>query len=120
MVYDYAVDVDLRQDLNLTMDLTVAMKCEHLGADYIDSAGQSMDSTPHLKMEPAHFQLSPNQQEWAECAYPPPVPHSRARAKSHAHTALEHTHTLSPTLKHTLGTLSPTSLCHNEGILLQV
>lgn len=70
--YEYAVDVDTRQDLNLTMDITVAMKCEHLGADYIDSAGKSLDSTPYLTMEPAHFQLSPNQEEWAE--YVAPVP----------------------------------------------
>ena len=73
--------------MNLTMDLTVAMACEcelsflsevalhqdqplphvlDLGVDYIDVSGTSTDVTEHMAVEPAHFELSPNQQEWLE------------------------------------------------------
>jgi hypothetical protein len=38
-----------------------------IGGDYIDVAGGSTDMTAeHLKMEPAHFDLAPNQAAWAK------------------------------------------------------
>lgn len=64
--YDFAVDKDMRRDLNMTLDITVAMKCDYLGADYIDISGNSYDTTKNLLMEPAHFELSPNQREWVD------------------------------------------------------
>lgn len=64
--YKYSVDKDKRSDMNLTMDITIAMNCEHLGADYIDISGGSTDAGLYLAMEPAHFELSPNQLEWVQ------------------------------------------------------
>ncbi|EGD72707.1 hypothetical protein PTSG_04435 [Salpingoeca rosetta] len=64
--YDYFVDTDLRRDMNMTVDMTVAMQCDHIGADYINLSGESTDGSKYLKLEPAHFELSPNQLEWLE------------------------------------------------------
>ena len=64
--YDYKVDSDLKRPMFLTLDLTVAMSCDHIGGDYIDVAGNSTDmATQYLKMDPANFELAPNQAEWA-------------------------------------------------------
>jgi len=52
--------------MNLTLDITVAMKCEMLGVDYVDVSGASKDAGQIMTMEKAHFELSPNQQEWVE------------------------------------------------------
>lgn len=37
-----------------------------LGIDYIDVSGASRDAGREVTMEPAHFELSPNQLEWVE------------------------------------------------------
>lgn len=51
----------------LTLDLTIKMQCQYLGADYIDVAGNSSDAAANfLKLEPAHFELAPNQKVWAD------------------------------------------------------
>lgn len=65
--YDYKVDSDLHRQMFLTVDMTVAMSCEHIGGDYIDVAGNSTDmAAQYLKMDQAHFELAPNQLEWAQ------------------------------------------------------
>lgn len=62
--YEYKVDLDMKSGLNLTLDLTVAMPCAFIGADYIDVAGKSHDATLWFKPEPARFELAENQLEW--------------------------------------------------------
>eukprot|EP00056_Hartaetosiga_gracilis_P002508 m.54278 g.54278 ORF g.54278 m.54278 type:complete len:347 (+) comp11082_c0_seq2:116-1156(+) len=64
--YEYGVDDDLRRDMNLTLDITIAMNCEYLGADYVDASGSSIDAMQFMKKEAAHFELSPNQLDWVE------------------------------------------------------
>eukprot|EP01147_Barroeca_monosierra_P011206 gene11207-3262_t len=64
--YDYSVDTDLKRDMNLTLDITVAMDCKYIGADYINLSGGSTDGAKHLTFDAAHFELSPNQLEWVE------------------------------------------------------
>ena len=65
--YDYSVDTDLtHRELVLHVDVTVATACEHLGADYVDVTQRLTESQRHLELEPAHFELSPNQEEWFE------------------------------------------------------
>ncbi len=44
--------------LLITLDLTLAMPCQYLGADIVDLAGESQSLATHMKMEPALFELS--------------------------------------------------------------
>eukprot|EP00041_Stephanoeca_diplocostata_P018585 m.389852 g.389852 ORF g.389852 m.389852 type:complete len:367 (+) comp21055_c0_seq1:170-1270(+) len=63
--YHYAVDKDFRREMRMTLDITIAMKCAFLGADFINLSGASMDMTKeHLQMEPTHFELEAPQQTW--------------------------------------------------------
>jgi hypothetical protein len=66
--YDYYVDPDIVRPLHLTLDLTINMKCEHLGADYIDVAGNSTDMTvrgaPLPSLPPS---LAPEAFGWVYC-----------------------------------------------------
>ena len=56
--YEYSVDTDLESKLLLTVDLTIAMPCDYLGADIIDMAGESVSLANHMKMEPVSFKLT--------------------------------------------------------------
>jgi len=56
--YEYSVDTDLESKLLLTVDMTVAMPCDYLGADIIDLAGESVSLANHVKMEPVSFELT--------------------------------------------------------------
>ena len=56
--YKYSVDTDMETQLLVTIDMTVAMACRHLGADLIDHAGESMQLHDVIKMDPVSFQLS--------------------------------------------------------------
>ena len=60
--YEYSVDTDMDSKLLLTVDMTVAMSCDYLGADIIDLAGESKQLTTTMKLEPAYFELS--EYEW--------------------------------------------------------
>lgn len=61
--FKYSVDTDMDSRLLLTLDMTVAMPCEYLGADIVDLSGDSTSVTPHMKMEPALFELSEEQSQ---------------------------------------------------------
>ncbi len=56
--FKYSVDTDMDSLLLLSLDMTVAMPCDYLGADIVDLAGESKMVTPEMKMEPALFELS--------------------------------------------------------------
>lgn len=62
--YEYTVDKDINRPMNFTLDITVNMPCQFLGADHIDVAGKSKDATLWFIPEPAFFELAPNQQDW--------------------------------------------------------
>jgi hypothetical protein len=64
VVYEYTVDTDLRRDMSFHIDITVKMDCKYLGVDYIDVSGTSSDATKTLDLQPAHFELAPNQIAW--------------------------------------------------------
>lgn len=59
--FKYLVDVDMDAKLLFTLDMTVAMPCQYLGADIIDLAGESKSIANHMKMEDAVFELSEEQ-----------------------------------------------------------
>lgn len=64
--YAYKVDHDFKTDMNLTLDVTIPMFCDYLGADVVDVTGHSSDTSHYLKYDPAHFELSPKQLQWIE------------------------------------------------------
>ena len=60
------MDTDADHNLQINIDVTVAMDCEDLGADVLDLSGSSIDTASKLKMEPTYFKLSKNQKQWLE------------------------------------------------------
>ncbi|XP_060784166.1 endoplasmic reticulum-Golgi intermediate compartment protein 2 [Neoarius graeffei] len=63
MKYDYEVDTDFTSKLRINIDITVAMRCQFVGADVLDLA-ETMVASDGLKYEPAMFELSPQQRLW--------------------------------------------------------
>lgn len=61
--FDYSVDTNLTAKLKINIDLTVAMKCQHIGADVLDQTGQDTYSFGKLDLIPVHFELSPAQRQ---------------------------------------------------------
>ncbi|KAM9672452.1 endoplasmic reticulum-Golgi intermediate compartment protein 2 isoform 3-T4 [Trichechus inunguis] len=64
MKYEYEVDKDFSSKLRINIDITVAMKCQYVGADVLDLAETMVASADGLIYEPAIFDLSPQQKEW--------------------------------------------------------
>lgn len=60
--FKYSVDVDLDTKILFTLDMTIAMPCQFLGADIIDLAGESRSIATFMKMEDTVFELSEEQQ----------------------------------------------------------
>ncbi|KAM9807876.1 endoplasmic reticulum-Golgi intermediate compartment protein 2-like [Neosynchiropus ocellatus] len=63
MKYEYEVDKDFSSKMRINIDITVAMKCQYIGADVLDLA-ETMIASDGLKYEPVHFELSPEQRLW--------------------------------------------------------
>ncbi|XP_054876382.1 endoplasmic reticulum-Golgi intermediate compartment protein 2-like isoform X2 [Poeciliopsis prolifica] len=63
MKYEYEVDKDFSSKLRINVDVTVAMKCQHVGADILDLA-ETMITSNGLQYEPVIFELSPQQRLW--------------------------------------------------------
>ncbi|XP_075998249.1 endoplasmic reticulum-Golgi intermediate compartment protein 2-like [Genypterus blacodes] len=63
MKYEYEVDKDFSSKLRINVDITVAMKCQNVGADVLDLA-ETMVSSDGLEYEPVNFELSPQQRLW--------------------------------------------------------
>uniref|UniRef100_A0A8C8HZX8 Endoplasmic reticulum-Golgi intermediate compartment protein n=1 Tax=Oncorhynchus tshawytscha TaxID=74940 RepID=A0A8C8HZX8_ONCTS len=77
MKYEYEVDKDFSSKLRINIDITVAMKCQHVGADILDLA-ETMITSNGIQYEPVIFELSPQQRLWHR-----PIHHPRG----HAHIA---------------------------------
>lgn len=63
MKYEYEVDKDYSSKLRINIDITVAMRCQYIGADVLDLA-ETMVASDGLKYEPVNFELSPQQRLW--------------------------------------------------------
>ncbi|XP_063761357.1 endoplasmic reticulum-Golgi intermediate compartment protein 2-like isoform X2 [Eleginops maclovinus] len=63
MKYEYEVDKDFSSKLRINIDITVAMKCQHVGADILDLA-ETMITSNGLQYEPVIFDLTPQQRVW--------------------------------------------------------
>uniref|UniRef100_A0A8C8I7I7 Endoplasmic reticulum-Golgi intermediate compartment protein n=1 Tax=Oncorhynchus tshawytscha TaxID=74940 RepID=A0A8C8I7I7_ONCTS len=63
MKYEYEVDKDFSSKLRINIDITVAMKCQHVGADILDLA-ETMITSNGIQYEPVIFELTPQQKLW--------------------------------------------------------
>ncbi|XP_047453293.1 endoplasmic reticulum-Golgi intermediate compartment protein 2-like [Mugil cephalus] len=63
MKYEYEVDTDFSSKLRINVDITVAMRCQYVGADVLDLA-ETMVASDGLKYEPVHFELPPQYRLW--------------------------------------------------------
>nr|XP_046185381.1 endoplasmic reticulum-Golgi intermediate compartment protein 2-like [Oncorhynchus gorbuscha] len=63
MKYEYEVDKDFSSKLRINIDITVAMKCQHVGADILDLA-ETMITSNGIRYEPVIFELTPQQKLW--------------------------------------------------------
>ncbi|XP_003972818.2 endoplasmic reticulum-Golgi intermediate compartment protein 2-like isoform X1 [Takifugu rubripes] len=63
MKYEYEVDKDFSSKMRINIDITVAMKCQHVGADILDLA-ETMITSNGLQYEPTIFDLTPQQRLW--------------------------------------------------------
>ncbi|KAK9516833.1 hypothetical protein VZT92_024743 [Zoarces viviparus] len=63
MKYEYEVDKDFSSKLKINVDITVAMRCQYIGADVLDLA-ENMVASDGLKYEAVNFELSPEQRLW--------------------------------------------------------
>ncbi|XP_057273780.1 endoplasmic reticulum-Golgi intermediate compartment protein 2 isoform X1 [Pezoporus wallicus] len=64
MKYEYEVDKDFTSKLRINIDITVAMRCQYVGADVLDLAETMVASADGLIYEPVVFDLTPQQKEW--------------------------------------------------------
>ncbi|XP_030006718.1 endoplasmic reticulum-Golgi intermediate compartment protein 2-like isoform X2 [Sphaeramia orbicularis] len=63
MKYEYEVDKDFSSKLRINIDITVAMRCQHVGADILDLA-ETMITSSGLQYESVIFDLTPQQRLW--------------------------------------------------------
>uniref|UniRef100_A0A674HRE4 Endoplasmic reticulum-Golgi intermediate compartment protein n=1 Tax=Taeniopygia guttata TaxID=59729 RepID=A0A674HRE4_TAEGU len=63
MKYEYEVDKDFTSKLRINIDITVAMRCQYVGADVLDLAETMVASADGLIYEPVPFELAPQQKE---------------------------------------------------------
>lgn len=61
--YSYEVDFDHKSKLNLNVDITVAMSCNSLGADVMDTTSRDILTDMTINMEDTWFEMSPKQRE---------------------------------------------------------
>lgn len=62
--FDYKVDTNFTGKVRLNVDITVAMKCYHVGADVLDQTGQDVLGFGFLQEEEVYWELSPKQREY--------------------------------------------------------
>ncbi|GFS17984.1 endoplasmic reticulum-Golgi intermediate compartment protein 2-like, partial [Elysia marginata] len=64
--FDYVVDTNYTGKVKLNIDMTVAMKCYHVGADVLDQTGQDVLGFGFLQEEEVYWELSPKQQQYQQ------------------------------------------------------
>jgi len=69
MQYSYEVDNDAESKMKINVDITVAMKCDDVGADVLDLSGTSIDTESHLKLDETYFRLDKKQALWRDLVY---------------------------------------------------
>ncbi|XP_038663851.1 endoplasmic reticulum-Golgi intermediate compartment protein 2-like isoform X2 [Scyliorhinus canicula] len=62
--YSYQVDTDISSKLQINLDITVATKCEYIGADMIDQTESRVGESGDLQYEPTYFELLSKEKAW--------------------------------------------------------
>ncbi|XP_007886000.1 endoplasmic reticulum-Golgi intermediate compartment protein 2-like [Callorhinchus milii] len=62
--YNYVVDTSIQSKLQINIDLTVAMKCDYIGADILDLSDTVVEDSEDLHYEPTQFELTPEEKDW--------------------------------------------------------
>ncbi|KAK6487925.1 endoplasmic reticulum-Golgi intermediate compartment protein 2-like isoform X1 [Huso huso] len=101
MKYEYEVDKDFSSKLRLNIDVTVAMRCQYIGADVLDLAETMVAASDGLTYEPVNFDLSPLQRIWQ-------------RTLLHIQSRLQEEHSLQDVLFKSVFKGAPTSLPPRE------
>ncbi|XP_041111078.1 endoplasmic reticulum-Golgi intermediate compartment protein 2-like isoform X2 [Polyodon spathula] len=101
MKYEYEVDKDFSSKLRLNIDITVAMRCQYIGADVLDLAETMVAASDDLTYEPVNFDLSPLQRIWQ-------------RTLLHIQSRLREEHSLQDVLFKSVFKGAPTSLPPRE------
>ena len=60
------MDKEAEKSLDINIDMTIAMKCNLIGADVLDIWGQDLGGTDSLKEELVPFELSENQKHFLQ------------------------------------------------------
>ncbi|XP_068162750.1 endoplasmic reticulum-Golgi intermediate compartment protein 2-like isoform X2 [Antennarius striatus] len=105
MKYEYEVDKDFSSKLRINLDITVAMKCQHVGADILDLA-ETMIMSNGLQYESVVFDLTPQQRLWQ-------------RTLSLIQNRLREEHALQEVLYKTLLKGGPTALPPREDVAVE-
>lgn len=100
MKYEYEVDKDFSSKLRINIDITVAMRCQQVGADILDLA-ETMITSTELQYEPVIFDLTPQQRLWQ-------------RALLHVQSRMKEEHALQEVLYKTLMKEETTALPPRE------
>jgi hypothetical protein len=61
--FEYRVDTNYSGKVRLNIDMTVAMKCHHIGADVLDQTGQDVYGFGQLQEDPVFWELSQEQEK---------------------------------------------------------
>uniref|UniRef100_A0A8C8E128 Endoplasmic reticulum-Golgi intermediate compartment protein n=1 Tax=Oryzias sinensis TaxID=183150 RepID=A0A8C8E128_9TELE len=105
MKYEYEVDKDFSSKLRINVDITVAMRCQHVGADILDLA-ETMITSGGLQYEPVVFELTPKQREWQSTLH-------------RIQNRLREEHALQEVLYKSLLKGAPTALPPREAVFMQ-
>ncbi|XP_067901979.1 endoplasmic reticulum-Golgi intermediate compartment protein 2-like [Heterodontus francisci] len=62
--YNYQVDTNISSKLQVNIDITVAMKCDYVGADMLDQTEAIVGESGDLQYEPTYFELSAKEKAW--------------------------------------------------------
>ncbi|CAH1113292.1 unnamed protein product [Psylliodes chrysocephalus] len=61
-VFKFSPDIELEEQLKINVDITIAMPCQYIGADILDSTNQNTFKFGTLEEEDTWFELDTNQQ----------------------------------------------------------
>ncbi|BFZ05036.1 hypothetical protein BsWGS_08075 [Bradybaena similaris] len=62
--FEYLVDTNVTGKIKLNIDMTVAMKCHHIGADVLDQTGQDVFSFGQLQEESVFWELNEDEEQY--------------------------------------------------------
>ena len=59
--FKFLPDVDINDEIEMNVDITIAMSCAHIGADVVDTANNNLNIIGQLHEEDTWWSLEPDQ-----------------------------------------------------------